>query len=242
MPTRAALSADIDEILTEAAAISEEWERVERPAPLPHRLIARAIILPIALFALLLAAAAIVAMLRLEGALIGYLMILSAVAFGIEIPRPDGQTPAWVRSRLRSFEEQLLPEERADWQSALQEPFSPQIIVGTAFGERIVRLRRLVDAGMLCLVPAGTLAGATAAGVLGMLVIVVPLIGAVGRLQTIAQRSLMRALLPRAAMLIVVRQISVIELRARAAAAQERLQRSEAAVERLTTSPRRRRS
>jgi hypothetical protein len=205
MPHPHKLAADLDTVLDEAATMAAEWERVERPTPLPHRLIARALALPVAAFALLVASAALVTMIGSEAAIVGFLMVIGAVGFGLEVPAAESDAVSWLRSRLRTFDRSLLPSERADWREVTADPPATGTIIGTAFGEGVVALLRTIDAVALLIVPAGALAAASAAGALGFVVVVVPLIAAVVRLQRVARGSLSRTLLPRAALLLVVR-------------------------------------
>jgi hypothetical protein len=242
MSKRAVLATDLDTILAEAAAIAEEWGRLDRPAPLPHRLIAKAIALPTAAFALLMVSAAFVAMVDAESALFGLLLLIGAVGFGLEVPTISDEVADWARRRVRALESDLLPEERADWNEAVAEPSAPGMLIGTAFGLPLASLLRAADAVVLLLVPAGVMAGAGVAGVAGVLIALVPTLIAAVRLQRVARASILRTIAPRAALLLIVRQVSVISLRERAAAAKARLDAAEgtlAEIERPT--PRRRR-
>jgi hypothetical protein len=242
MSKRAVLATDLDTILAEAAAIAEEWDRLDRPAPLPHRLIAKAIALPTAAFALLMASAAFVAMVDSEPALFGLLLLIGAVGFGLEVPTISDEVADWARRRVRALESDLLPEERADWNEAVAEPSAPGMLIGTAFGLPLASLLRAADAVVLLLVPAGVMAGAGVAGVAGVLIALVPTLIAAVRLQRVARASILRTIAPRAALLLIVRQVSVISLRERAAAAKARLDAAEgtlAEIERPTTRRRR---
>ena len=242
MSKRAVLATDLDTILAEAAAIAEEWGRLDRPAPLPHRLIAKAIALPTAAFALLMVSAAFVAMVDAESALFGLLLLIGAVGFGLEVPTISDEVADWARRRVRALEADLLPEERADWNEAVAEPSAPGMLIGTAFGLPLASLLRAADAVVLLLVPAGVMAGAGVAGVAGVLIALVPTLIAAVRLQRVVRASILRTIAPRAALLLIVRQVSVISLRERAAAAKARLDAAEgtlAEIERPT--PRRRR-
>lgn len=242
MSKRAVLATDLDTILAEAAAIAEEWDRLDRPAPLPHRLIAKAIALPTAAFALLMASAAFVAMVDAESALFGLLLLIGAVGFGLEVPAISDEVADWARRRVRALESDLLPEERADWNEAVAEPSAPGMLIGTAFGLPLASLLRAADAVVLLLVPAGVMAGAGVAGVAGVLIALVPTLIAAARLQRVARASILRTIAPRAALLLIVRQVSVISLRERAAAAKARLDAAEgtlAEIERPTTRRRR---
>lgn len=227
MSKHTALATDLDAIVAETAAIAEEWDRLDRPAPLPHRLIAKAIALPTAAFALLMASAAFVAMVDSEPALLGYLLLIGAVGFGLEVPTVSGEAADWARRRVRTLEEGLLPEERADWNEAVAEPFSPGILIGTAFGLPLASLLRTADAVALLLVPAGVMAGAGVAGLAGALIALAPALLTAARLQRVTRASVLRTIAPRAALLLIVRQVSVISLRERAAAAKSRLDAAE---------------
>jgi hypothetical protein len=78
--------------------------------------------------------------------------------------------------------------------------------------------------------------------VAGVLIALVPTLIAAVRLQRVARASILRTIAPRAALLLIVRQVSVISLRERAAAAKARLDAAEgtlAEIERPTTRRRR---